>query len=185
MGKIIVTEFVSVDGVCEGPGGGEPYKHVGWTFTYNRSAESQKYKFDEAMQAEALLLGRVTYDGFARAWPSRKDEFGDRFNGMPKYVVSRTMTSAPWKNSTILRDVGDVRKVKDDVKGDLVVHGSPSLVQALVAADLVDELRLMTFPILLGSGKRLFGETSDVRRLQLKETTPQGDGVFLLVYGRA
>jgi dihydrofolate reductase len=92
MGKIIVTEFVSVDGVCEGPGGGEPYKHVGWTFTYDRTPASQKYKFDEAMQTEALLLGRVTYDGFARAWPTRKDEFSDRFNGMPKYVVSRTMT---------------------------------------------------------------------------------------------
>jgi dihydrofolate reductase len=137
------------------------------------------------LQTEALLLGRVTYDGFASAWPSRKDEFGDRFNGMPKYVVSRTMTCAPWNNSTILRSVEDVRKVKDSVKGDLVVHGSPSLVQALIAADLVDELRLMVFPIVLGSGKRLFGETADVRRLRLKETQAHGDGVFLLVYGRS
>jgi dihydrofolate reductase len=185
MGKIIVTEFVSVDGVCEGPGGGEPYKHVGWTFTYQRTPESQKYKLDEALQTEALLLGRVTYNAFAGAWPSRKDDFADRLNGMPKYVVSRTMTSAPWNNSTILRSVDEVRSVKDRVKGNLVVHGSPGLVQALVAADLVDELRLMTFPILLGSGKRLFGETADVRRLRLQETTPQGDGVFLLVYGRS
>jgi dihydrofolate reductase len=184
MGKIIVTEFVSVDGVCEGPGGGEAYKHLGWTFTYKRSEASQKYKFDEALQADALLLGRVTYEGFARAWPAVTGPFGERFNGMPKYVVSTTMTETVWKNSTILRDLADV-KVKANLAGDLVVHGSPTLVQALMEADLVDELRLMTFPIVLGSGKRLYGETTDARRLVFKESQMQGDGVVLMVYARA
>jgi dihydrofolate reductase len=185
MGTIIVTEFVSVDGVCEGPGGGEGYRHVGWTFTFKRAPASDKYKLDEAMGAEALLLGRVTYDGFARAWPTMTGAYADKFNGMPKYVVSSAMTTAPWNNSTILRGVEDVRRVKDNVKGSLVVHGSPTLVQGLLEADLVDELRLMVFPLILGSGKRLFGETADVRRLQLQETQDHGAGVTLMVYRRA
>ncbi|HEV8246805.1 MAG TPA: dihydrofolate reductase family protein [Polyangiaceae bacterium] len=185
MGKLIVTEFISVDGVVEGPGGGESFKHVGWTFAYKRGEEGDRFKLDETLEAEALLLGRVTFQGFAAAWPTRKDAFADKLNAMPKYVVSTTLNDVTWNNSTILRDVADVRRVKAAVKGNLVVHGSPSLVQALLEADLVDELRLMVFPVALGTGKRLFGETSDKRTLTLRDSKVFGEGVALLVYGRS
>jgi dihydrofolate reductase len=185
MGKIVVTEYVSVDGVVEAPGGGEGFKHAGWSFQYKRGQEGDRFKFDEAVGAAALLLGRVTYEGFAAAWPAVQGEFGDRFNGMPKYVVSATLEEATWNNSTIVRDVAGVRRLKETLQGDLVVHGSPTLVQALFENDLVDELRLMIYPLVLGTGKRLFAEVSDKIRLQLKDTKGLGDGVMLLVYTRA
>jgi dihydrofolate reductase len=181
MGKIVVTEFVSLDGVMEDPGGAESFKHGGWTFEINRGDEGDKFKLDEALSAEALLLGRVTYEGFAEAWPSREGEFADKFNAMPKYVV---LEDPEWNNSTVLKgDVAEeVAKLKQAHDGDVVVHGSAQLVQALLEHALVDELRLMVFPVVLGSGRRLFGETSDKKRLRLVNSKTVGDGVAILTY---
>jgi dihydrofolate reductase len=186
VGRIVVTEFVSLDGVVEAPGGGEDFKHGGWSFEINRGDEGDKFKLDETMSSEALLLGRVTYEGFAAAWPSRTDEFGfaDKFNNMPKYVVSSTLEEPEWNNSTVLKGdvVAEVAKLKRDQDGDIVVHGSPSLVQGLLEHDLVDELRLMVFPVVLGSGKRLFGDTTDKKPLRLVDSRVVGDGVAILIY---
>jgi len=184
MGRIVVTEFVSLDGVMEDPGGAEGFKYGGWTFEISRGDEGDRFKLDEALSAEALLLGRVTYEGFAAAWPSREGEFADKFNTMPKYVVSSTLESPEWNNSTVLK--GNVQeavaKVRQEQDGDIVVHGSAQLVRALVEHDLVDELRLMVFPVVLGSGKRLFDETSDKKPLRLVDSKFVGDGVAILVY---
>ncbi len=184
MGRIVVTEFVSLDGVMEDPGGAENFKHGGWTFEINRGDEGDKFKLDETLSSEALLLGRVTYQGFAEAWPSREGEFADKFNTMPKYVVSSTLEEAEWKNSTVVTgDVADeVAKLKQEHDGDIVVHGSGRLVPALIEHDLVDELRLMVFPVLLGSGKRLFGETSNKKPLRLVDSRVVGDGVAIVIY---
>ena len=184
MGRIVVTEFVSLDGVMEAPGGDEEFRHAGWTFQINRGEEGDKFKLDEAFDAEALLLGRVTYEGFAKAWPSMEGEFADKFNGMPKYVVSSTLENPEWNNSTVLE--GDpaeaVAKLRDAHEGDIVVHGSAQLVQTLIEHDLVDELRVMLFPVVLGTGKRLFGETSDKKSLTLTDSRTVGDGVTILIY---
>src|SRR5437773_6133839 len=163
MGRIVITEFASLDGVVEDPGGSENFKYGGWSFEIDRGDEGNKFKLDETMSAEALLLGRVTYEGFAEAWPSREGEFADKFNIMPKYVVSSTLEDPEWNNSTVLRGdlVEEVSRLRDTAAGDVYVHGSAQLVQALVEHDLVDELRLMVFPVVLGSGKRLFDGTSD------------------------
>ena len=186
VGRIVITEFVSLDGVVEAPGGGENFKYGGWSFEINRGKEGEKFKLDETMSSEALLLGRVTYEGFAAAWPSRTDEFGfaDKFNSMPKYVVSSTLEDPEWNNSTVLKGdvVDEVSKLKQEQGGDIVVHGSPQLVQTLIENDLVDEYRLMVFPVVLGSGKRLFGETTDKKSLQLVDSKVVGDGVAILVY---
>ena len=184
MGRIVVTEFVSLDGVMEAPGGGEDYKHAGWTFEIDRGEEGNKFKLDETLGAEALLLGRRTYEGFAAAWPSREGEFADKFNGMPKYVVSSTLENPEWNNSTVLKGdlVEEVSRLRDTAAGDVYVQGSARLVQALVEHDLVDELRLMVFPVVLGSGKRLFDGTSDKKRLRLAESRTVGDGVTILIY---
>jgi dihydrofolate reductase len=186
VGKIVVTEFLSLDGVMEDPGGSENFKHGGWSFEFSRGEEGDKFKLDETLSSEALLLGRVTYEGFAAAWPSREGEFADKFNSMPKYVVSSTLKDPEWNNSTVLR--GDVAaeaaKLKQERDGDIVVHGSAQLVQTLVARDLVDELRLMVFPVMLGSGKRLFGETSEKRPLRLVDSRTVGAGVAILIYNR-
>jgi dihydrofolate reductase len=184
VGRIVVTEFVSLDGVMEAPGGGEDFRHGGWSFEINRGDEGDKFKLDETMSSEALLLGRVTYEGFAKAWPSREGEFADKFNTMPKYVVSSTLENPEWSNSTVLK--GDVKeevgKLRKELEGDIVVHGSAQLVQTLLEHDLVDELRLMMFPVVLGSGKRLFGETSDKKSLRLADSKVVGDGVAVLTY---
>jgi dihydrofolate reductase len=184
MGKIVVTEFVSLDGVIEDPGGAENFKYGGWTFEIPRGDEGDQFKLDETMASDALLLGRVTYEGFAGAWPSREGDFADKFNTMPKYVVSSTLDEADWNNSTVLKGdiVDEVSKLKEQHDGDIVVHGSAQLAQTLLEDDLVDELRLMVFPVVLGSGKRLFGDTSDKKRLQLVESKTVGDGVAILVY---
>jgi dihydrofolate reductase len=184
VGKIVVTEFVSLDGVMEDPGGAENFKHGGWSFEIARGEEGDKFKLDEAFASEALLLGRVTYEGFAEAWPSREGEFADKFNNMPKYVVSSTLDTPEWNNSTVLKgDVADeVRKLKQEQDGDIVVHGSARLVQTLVEHDLVDEFRLMVYPVVLGSGKRLFGDTSDKKPLRLVDSKVVGDGVAILIY---
>jgi dihydrofolate reductase len=187
MGRIVVTEFVSLDGVMEDPGGSENFRHGGWSFEFARGDEGDKFKLDETLETEALLLGRVTYEGFAAAWPSREGEFADKFNSMPKYVVSSTLEDPQWTNSTVLKgNVADeVSKLRQTHDGDIVVHGSAQLVQTLVEHDLVDELRLMVFPVVLGSGKRLFGETSDRKRLQLADSKTVGDGVAILIYAPA
>ena len=187
MGKIVVTEFVSLDGVMEDPGGAEGFRHGGWSFAFDRGDEGDQFKLEETLSSEALLLGRVTYDGFAAAWPSREGEFADKFNTMPKYVVSSTLEKPEWNNSIVLNgDVAaEVPKLRDRHDGDIVVHGSGQLVQTLLEHDLVDELRLMVFPVVLGSGKRLFGETSGEKRLRLVDSKVVGDGVAILVYGPA
>ena len=184
MGRIVVTEFVSLDGVVEDPGGSENFRHGGWTFEIERGEDGDKFKLDEAFEADALLLGRKTYEGFAAAWPSRDGEFADKFNNMPKYVVSSTLKNPEWTNSTVLD--GDLReevsKLRQEPGGDIVVHGSAQLVQALIENDLVDELRVMVFPVVLGRGKRLFGETSDKKRLRLTDSKTVGDGVEIMIY---
>ena len=184
MGRIVITEFVSLDGDMEAPGGGEIFTHGARTFQINRGDEGDKFKLDEAFSSEALLLGRVTYEGFAAAWPSREGEFADKFNSMPKYVVSSTLAEPEWNNSTVLKgDVADeIAKLKQEQDGDIVVHGSARLVQTLIEQDLVDEFRLMVFPVVLGSGKRLFGETSDRKPLRLVDSKVVGDGVAILIY---
>jgi dihydrofolate reductase len=184
MARIVVTEFVSLDGVMEDPGGSEDFKYGGWSFEFDRGQEGAKFKLDEALEADALLLGRVTYEGFAAAWPSREGEFADKFNSMPKYVVSSTLEGPGWSNSTVLAGdvVEAVSKLRQGPDGTIVVHGSAQLVQTLLEHDLVDELRLMVFPVVLGSGKRIFGETSDRKRLRLADSRTVGDGVAILVY---
>jgi dihydrofolate reductase len=184
MGRIVVTEFVSLDGVVEAPGGDEDFRHAGWTFAIPRGDEGDQFKLEETMSSDALLLGRRTYEGFAAAWPSRDGEFADKFNSMPKYVVSSTLRDPEWTNTTVLD--GDltesVEKLKREHDRDIVVHGSPTLVQALLERDLVDEVRLMLFPVALGTGKRLFGETSDKKPMRLVDTKVVGEGVAILVY---
>ena len=185
MGRIVVTEFVSLDGVIQAPGGGEDFKHAAWSFEIDRGEEGDKFKLDETLDSEALLLGRVTYEGFAAAWPTRdEDEFSNKFNSMPKYVVSSTLEDPEWNNSTVLKGdlVQEVKRLREEVDGDIVVHGSAQLVQALLENDLVDELRLMVFPVVLGSGKRLFGETSDKKPLRLVDSKTVGDGVAIMIY---
>jgi dihydrofolate reductase len=184
VGRIVVTEFVSLDGVMEDPGGAEDFKYGGWTFEISRGDEGDKFKLDEALEADALLLGRTTYEGFAAAWPSREGEFADKFNTMPKYVVSSTLQAPEWNNSTVLKgDVAEeVARLRQEQAGDIVVHGSARLVQTLVEHDLVDEFRLMVFPVVLGSGKRLFSETSEKKSLRLVDSKVVGDGVAILVY---
>ena len=186
MGRIVVTEFMSLDGVVEDPGGSENFRYGGWSFEIDRGDEGNRFKLDETMGSDALLLGRVTYEGFADAWPSRDGEFADKFNSMPKYVVSSTLETPEWHNTTVLGGdlVEDVARVRDAHEGDVVVHGSPQLVQGLLEHDLVDELRLMVFPVVLGTGKRLFGETSDKKPLRLVRSQTVGDGVSILVFER-
>jgi dihydrofolate reductase len=187
MARIVVTEFISLDGVMEDPGGAEDFKHGGWSFEINRGEEGDKFKLEETMGTDALLLGRVTYQGFAEAWPSRTGEFADKFNSMPKYVVSSTLDKAEWNNSTLLKGdvVEEVSKLREGSSGDIVVHGSAQLVQTLLETDLVDELRLMVFPVVLGSGKRLFGGASDKKPFRLVDSRTVGAGVNILIYRRA
>jgi dihydrofolate reductase len=185
MGKLIVTEFVSVDGVIDDPGGSEDFDRGGWAFKFDRGEDGDKFKLDEVMEAEVHLLGRRTFEGFAAAWPSRGGEFADRMNSMPKYVVSESLEDPEWINSTVVKgDVaGEVSKLKQEVDGVILVAGSAQLVQTLVENDLVDEYRLMVFPLVIGAGKRLFGETSKAASLKLTDSKPVGsDGVIILTY---
>jgi dihydrofolate reductase len=187
MGRIVVTEFVSLDGVMEGPGGDNNFERGAWSFEFNRGEEGDQFKADETMGSDAMLLGRRTYEGFANAWPQREGEFADKFNNMPKYVVSSTLSDPGWTNTTVVD--GDlteaVSEIKDRHDRDVLVHGSAQLVQELIERDLVDELHLMVFPVVLGTGKRLFGDTTDMKPLKLAESKVVGDGVAILVYNRA
>lgn len=186
MGKIVVTEFVSLDGVIEDPGGSESYEHGGWTFEIDRGEEGDKFKLDELIEAEAQLLGRVTYEGFAAAWPAMEDGagFAEKMNAMPKYVVSSTLREASWSNSTILSGElpDEVARLHREVDGVILVAGSAQLVQGLLEHDLVDELRLMVFPVVLGEGKRLFDGVSGKKPLRLTGSMTLGEGIALLTY---
>ncbi len=184
MGKIVVTEFISLDGVFEDPGGAEGYEHGGWTFTFDQGDEGRKFKLDELMASDAQLLGRVTYEGFAKAWPAMEDPvgFADKMNGMPKYVVSSTLANPSWHNSTVLASTAEVAGLKDQYQGDILIAGSGQLVRGLTDLGLVDEYRLMVFPVILGTGKRLF-DGAKMTRLRLTGSTPVGtDGVTVQTY---
>jgi dihydrofolate reductase len=188
MGKVVVTEFVSLDGVMEDPGGAEDYEHGGWTFEYDRGEDGDRFKLDEVMEAEVQLLGRKTYEGFAAAWPSREGPFADKLNNDPKYVVSTTLESPEWQNTTVISGnvVEEISKLKDETDGVILVAGSRTLVRTLLEADLVDELRLMVFPTILGRGERLFPDDIDRLKLKLAETRTVGtDGVQIQIYQRA
>ena len=181
MGKVVVTEFVSVDGVMEDPGGAEKdrFDRGGWAFRFERGPEGDRFKLDELMAADAQLLGRVTYEGFAKAWPSLEGtgEFGEKMNGMPKFVVSGTLENPEWNNTTVLRGddlAAEVGGLKERFAGDILVAGSAKLVQSLLEQDLVDELRLMVFPVHLGRGKRLFADGAELP-LELADVRRTGD----------
>jgi dihydrofolate reductase len=186
--RIVVTEFVSLDGVMEAPGGEPDFKYPGWTFEFDRGDDGNQFKLDETRQADALLLGRRTYESFAGAWPQREGEFAEKLNAMPKWVVSTTLGDPEWSNTTVL-DGGDataqVRKLKEELDGELQVPGSHQLVQELIESDLVDQINLMVFPVILGTGKKVFTETPERRNLRLRESRVVGDGVAVLVYERA
>ncbi len=193
MGRIVVTEFVSMDGVMQAPGG-EKFKYEGWSFEFDRGDEGNKFKYDEVAEAEAHLLGRVTYGSFAGAWPERENppgemgEFTKMLNAAPKYVVSSTLKNPEWNNTTVIgSDVAkDVGKLKDETDGNILVAGSRRVVQDLLEHDLVDELRLMVFPVVLGTGDKLFGDYRDKTTWKLTDSSPVGqDGVLTPVYERA
>jgi dihydrofolate reductase len=184
MRKVIVSEFVTLDGVMEDPGGADKSKHGGWAFQFDRGPEGDKFKLDEVLASSALLLGRVTYEGFAAAWPSRTGEFADKMNSMPKYVVSTTLEWAEWNNSRLIKSnvVEEVSRLKAMQGEDILVAGSGQLVHTLMQHDLVDEYRLMVFPVILGGGERLFKDGSDRTARRLVEAKPVGSGVLILIY---
>jgi dihydrofolate reductase len=181
MRRLIVSEFMTLDGVMEAPGGEHTHPHTGWVFDF-MSPEQEQYKFQETFEADALLLGRKTYEGFAEAWPQRSGEFADKFNTMVKYVVSTTLSDPEWNNSRVLRDLDGVRELRAGDGGPIVVHGSATLVHSLLDAELVDELRLMVFPVVLGSGLRVFPETEKKTTLRHTGTQSFESGVQVLTY---
>ena len=176
MGKLVVTEFVTLDGVMEDPGGGEKdrFDRGGWAFQFDRGEDGDEFKFDELKAADAQLLGRVTYEGFAKAWPTMEGtgEFGEKMNAMPKFVVSSTLVDPTWNNTTVLGAdwPSEVAALKKRYEGDILVAGSARLVQGLLDHDLVDELRLMVFPVMLGAGKKLYADGAPELPFELVET---------------
>ena len=188
MRKVVVTEYVNLDGIMEDPGGGEKLKYGGWSFQF-WNEEAEKYKNDELFASGALLLGRKTYEGFAKAWPSIKDEYGfaDRMNSIPKYVVSKTLEKAEWKNSTVIRGnvAEEVSKLKQQPGQDILVVGSAKLLRTLMEHNLVDEYRLMVHPVVLGGGKRLFQEGIEKKALKLIDTKTFATGIVVLTYQSA
>ena len=188
MGTIVVTEFVSLDGVFEDPGGAESYEYGGWTFEYDRGDDGNQFKLDELMNAKVQLLGRVTYEGFAAAWPSREGPFAEKLNNDPKVVVSTTLTDPQWNNTTVISSdvVDQIRQLRDETDGSILVSGSGTLVETLLGADLVDELRLMVFPTILGRGRRVFPGGIDRLKFTLTDSRTVGpDGVQVQVLRRA
>jgi dihydrofolate reductase len=185
VGRIVVTEYISIDGVIEAPGGAEDYEHVNWVFEFERGEDGQKFKDEETLGSDAVLLGRITYEGFAPAWPTFDGEVADKMNTMPKYVISKTLVDPDWSNTTVLRGdvIEEATALKQRVDGDIVVHGSAQLARALFAAGLVDELRLMVFPLVLGSGKRLFDGNGTKTHMPLREVKTVGEGISILTYG--
>jgi dihydrofolate reductase len=185
--RLVVTEYISVDGVVEAPSGTEKFERVGWTDDFSRGSDGNQFKIEETMTSDAQLLGRITYEAFAEVWPHVDGEFADKFNSMPKYVVSSTLKDPDWNNTTVLEGnlVDEVTELKQRYEGDIVVHGSAQLAQTLIEHDLVDVLHLLVYPVIVGAGKRLFDGTSETKRLRLADTRTFGDGVHLLVYERA
>jgi len=183
MRKLIVTEFVSLDGVMEAPGGEPGHPHSGWTIDYHDD-EQMQYKLDETLEAESLLLGRVTYEGFAEAWPPRSGGFADKMNSMPKHVVSTTLTDPEWQNTTVIDgDVpAEVAKLKEGDGGPILIAGSRTLLQSLIPTGLIDEYRLMIFPVTVGSGGRLWPDSPDKLALELADTRKYDSGVVVNVY---
>jgi dihydrofolate reductase len=186
MGRIIVTTFVSLDGVAQAPGG-EEFTHRNWSFAFDRGEDGDKFKLDEAFEAAALLIGRRTYESFAGAWPERDGPLADKYNSMPKYVVSSTLTDPTWNNTRVITGdlVTEVTRLKTEVDGEIQVPGSIMLAQKLIAEDLVDEIRLMTFPVILGTGRRLFGETTDKTTWTLTGSSTVGEGIPITIFQRA
>jgi dihydrofolate reductase len=184
VGKIVISENVSLDGVIEDPAGDEGFRRGGWVGLLAGREDVAKVALDEALGAEALLLGRRTYEWLAARWPSRNGELADRLNSLPKYVVSSTLEDPDWNNSTVLKGdvVREVSKLKQELDGEIVVPGSFQLLRTLIEHDLVDELRLKIFPVVLGAGERLFGETSDKKPMRLVDTQTIGDGIAFLKY---
>jgi dihydrofolate reductase len=184
MGKIVVSENVSLDGVVQDPAGDEGFSRGGWVGLIAAREDVAKVALKEAVGAEALLLGRRSYEWLAARWPSRRGELADRLNSLPKYVVSSTLEDPDWNNSTVLKGdaVDEVSKLKQELSGEIVVAGSFQLLRTLVEQDLVDELRLKIFPVVLGAGEHLFGETSDKKPMRLVETQTLGDGIAYLTY---
>jgi dihydrofolate reductase len=185
--RLVVTEYISVDGVVEAPSGTEEFERVGWTDGFSRGSDGNQFKIEETMTSDAQLLGRITYQAFAEVWPHVDGEFADKFNSMPKYVVSSTLKGPDWNNTTVLEGnlVDEVTELKQRYERDIVVHGSARLAQTLIEHDLVDVLHLLVYPVIVGAGKRLFDGTSETKRLRLADTRTFGDGVHLLVYERA
>ncbi|HTE59845.1 MAG TPA: dihydrofolate reductase family protein [Solirubrobacteraceae bacterium] len=184
MGKIVISENVSLDGVIQDPAGDEGYERGGWIGRIAALPELAKVTLDEALGTEALLLGRRSYEWFAARWPSRTGELADRLNSLPKYVVSSTLENPDWNNSTVLKGdaVNEVSRLKQELNGEINVPASFQLVHTLIEHDLVDELRLKIFPVVLGAGERLFGETSDKKPMHLVDTRTICDGVAILTY---
>ena len=184
MGKIVISENVSLDGVVQDPAGDEGFRLGGWVGLIKDRPGANKLALDEVLGAEALLLGRRSYEWFAARWPSRSGELADRLNSLPKYVVSSTLEEPKWNNSTVLRGdvVNEVSKLKQEINGEIVVPASFQLVHTLMEHDLVDELRLKIFPVVLGAGERLFGETSDKKPMRLLNTRTVGEGLAYLTY---
>ena len=186
MGKIIVSENVSLDGVVQDPTGDEGFRHGGWFGRIGDQDREEwaKAEFGEALGAQALLLGRRSDEWFAARWAARRGEWADRLNSLPKYVVSATLAEPRWTNSTVLKGdmMNEVSKLRQELDGDIVVYASCQLVRTLMEHDLVDELRLMVFPVVLGAGERLFGETSDNKSMRLLATRTVGDSLVLLTY---
>ena len=182
MAKLVVSQFMTVDGVVEDPGGAEAFDRGGWAFKFERGDEGDRFKLDEVMSADALLLGRITYEGFAEAWPSREGDFADKFNTMPKYVVSSTLRDPEWNNSHVVSGdlAGEVAAIKDRHDGDVLVNGSVQLCRALGELGLVDEYRLMIFPIVLGSGKKLFDGTPNEQHLRMTSSKPAGETLITI-----
>jgi dihydrofolate reductase len=182
MGKIVVSDNVSLDGVVQDPAGDEGFRVGGWVGLIKDRPGLTKLALDEALGTEALLLGRRSYEWFAARWPSRSGELADRLNSLPKYVVSSTLENPEWNNSTVIKGevLNEVSRLKHELKGEIVVPASFQLVHTLMEHDLVDELRLKIFPVVLGAGERLFGETSDKKTMRLVDTqTVEGDVIFL------
>ena len=187
MGKIVISENVSLDGVVQDPAGDEGFRHGGWVGLIKDRPELAKLALDEALGTDALLLGRRSYEWLAARWPSRSGELADRLNSLPKYVVSSTLEHPDWNNSTVLDGdvVNEVSRLKHELDGEIVVPASFQLLRTLMEHDLVDELRLKIFPVVLGAGERLFGETSDKMSVRLVATQALADGVDVLTYARA
>ena len=186
MGKIVISENVSLDGVVQDPTGDEGFRHGGWFGQIGDTDREEwaKVGFDEALRTEALLLGRRSDEWFAARWASRSGEWADRLNSLPKYVVSSTLVHPEWNNSTVLEGevVNQVSKLKQELDGEIVVYASRQLVRTLMEHDLVDEMRLMVYPVALGAGERLFGETSDKKSMRLLDTRTVGDRLAYLTY---